>query len=85
MGTEEGLTDLTVVIPVRNAAAILPECLDSIVGQQPAGIVVVDGNSTDNTVDIARRYGVTILSDEGRGLPVARMLRAQESRRKSVV
>lgn len=84
MGTEEGLTDLTVVIPVRNAAAILPECLDSIVGQQPAGIVVVDGNSTDNTVDIARRYGVTILSDEGRGLPVARMLGAQESRTRYV-
>ena len=80
MGTEEGLTDLTVIIPVRNAAAILPECLDSVVRQEPAGIVVVDGNSTDETLDIARRYAVTILSDEGRGLPVARMLGAQQAR-----
>jgi glycosyltransferase involved in cell wall biosynthesis len=42
--------------------------------QNPARIIVVDGNSTDATLDIARRYDATILCDEGRGLPVARML-----------
>jgi glycosyltransferase involved in cell wall biosynthesis len=44
----------------------------------------VDGNSTDDTVAIARGFGVTILSDEGRGLPVARMLGAQEARTRYV-
>jgi len=84
VATEEGPIDVTVIVPVRNAAAILPECLDSVVRQQPTGIVVVDGNSIDDTVDIARRYGVTILSDEGKGLPVARMLGAQEARTRYV-
>jgi glycosyltransferase involved in cell wall biosynthesis len=68
------LGDLTVVVPVRNAAGMLADCLDSIVRQRPAEIVVVDGNSTDTTLELARRYEVTILSDEGRGLPVARLL-----------
>jgi glycosyltransferase involved in cell wall biosynthesis len=71
---EDRLADLTVVIPVRNAAQLLPGCLSSVRRQHPAGIIAVDGNSTDSTLAIARRYGATTLSDEGRGLPVARML-----------
>jgi glycosyltransferase involved in cell wall biosynthesis len=73
------LADLTVVIPVRNAERLLPECLASVAREGPSRIVVVDGNSTDGTLGIARRYTTTILSDEGRGLPVARMLGAQEA------
>jgi glycosyltransferase involved in cell wall biosynthesis len=71
------LADLTVVIPVRNAARLLPACLASVSSQGPSQIVIVDGNSTDGTLDIARGYPTTILSDEGRGLPVARMIGAQ--------
>lgn len=74
MGVEERLADLTVVIPVRNAARLLPGCLSSVRRQHAARIIAVDGNSTDSTLDIARRHGATILSDEGKGLPVARML-----------
>jgi glycosyltransferase involved in cell wall biosynthesis len=74
VNAEDSLGDLTVVVPVRNAAGMLADCLDSIVRQGPAEIVVVDGNSTDTTLELARRYEVTILSDEGRGLPVARLL-----------
>jgi len=74
VSVEDRLADLTVVIPVRNAARLLPGCLSSVRWQHPARIIVVDGNSTDSTLDIARRYGATILSDEGKGLPVARML-----------
>lgn len=76
-GTEVLLPDLTVVIPVRNAARLLPDCLASASRERPREIVVVDGNSTDGTLDIARSYPTTILSDEGKGLPVARMLGAQ--------
>jgi glycosyltransferase involved in cell wall biosynthesis len=76
--TPEGvLADLTVVIPVRNAARLLPDCLASVSREGPSRIVVVDGNSTDGTLEIASRYPTTILSDGGRGLPVARMLGAQ--------
>ena len=76
-GPAARLEDLTVVIPVRNAERLLPECLASVAGEGPSRIVVVDGNSTDRTVEIARQYPTVVLSDEGRGLPVARMLGAQ--------
>lgn len=71
------LADLTVVIPVRNAERLLPECMESALRERPREIIVVDGESTDRTVEIARGYGATVVSDEGRGLPVARELGAE--------
>jgi glycosyltransferase involved in cell wall biosynthesis len=71
------VNDVSVVVPARNAEAMLDECLASIEAQQPREIIVVDGNSTDGTLEIARRHGATILSDGGRGLPAARMLGGQ--------
>jgi len=79
-----GLADLTVVIPVRNAARLLPECLASVSREGPSQIVVVDGNSIDGTLDIARQYPTIILSDGGRGLPVARMLGVQAAKTRYV-
>ncbi|MDQ0848672.1 O-antigen/teichoic acid export membrane protein/glycosyltransferase involved in cell wall biosynthesis [Arthrobacter sp. B3I9] len=66
--------DVSVIVPARNAAAWLRECLESITGQGPREVIVVDGCSTDDTVAIARSLGARVLSDEGRGLPTARML-----------
>jgi O-antigen/teichoic acid export membrane protein len=40
-------------------------------------MIVVDGCSTDETAAIARDCGATVISDEGRGLPAARMLGAR--------
>lgn len=68
------VNDISVVVPARNAEAMLDECLDSIEAQEPREVIVVDGNSTDATLEIARRHGARILSDGGRGLPAARML-----------
>jgi glycosyltransferase involved in cell wall biosynthesis len=71
------MLDVSVIVPVRNAERLLHECLASIVHAAPREIIVVDGNSTDRTREIAERYPVRLLSDEGRGLPVARMLGAE--------
>ena len=71
--------NVSVVVPARNAAAWLDECLESIRNQHPHEIIVIDGCSTDDTVAIARERGATVLSDEGRGLPAARMLGAQSA------
>jgi glycosyltransferase involved in cell wall biosynthesis/O-antigen/teichoic acid export membrane protein len=72
--------EVSVIVPARNAAAWLAECLESVTGQDPREVIVVDGCSTDDTVAIARSFGATVLSDEGRGLPAARMLGVQNAR-----
>ena len=72
--------DLTVVVPARNAEAILEECLASVAAAGPAEVIVVDGNSTDSTVAIAERHGARVLCDGGRGLPVARAMGASAAR-----
>ena len=71
------LSDVAVVVPVRNAETMLAACLESIVRQGPAELIVVDGLSTDRTLEIARSFGARILSDEGRGLPAARSIGAR--------
>lgn len=76
---------VSVVVPAKNAAGLLSDCLASIVREQPAEVIVVDGDSTDGTVDIARRYGAKVVSDGGDGLPVARMLGAREARSATVM
>lgn len=59
--------DLSVVIPTLNAAAGLPATLDSISGV-PREIIVADGGSCDDTLDIARRFGCrTVAAPRGRG------------------
>lgn len=68
------MLDLSVIVPVRNAEQFIDECLASIARENPREIIVVDGNSTDRTLEIARRYPVQILSDEGQGVAAARML-----------
>jgi glycosyltransferase involved in cell wall biosynthesis/O-antigen/teichoic acid export membrane protein len=65
---------VSVVVPARNAAAWLGECLESIDRQHPHEMIVIDGCSTDDTIRIARSFGARVISDEGRGLPAARML-----------
>jgi len=74
------MLDVSVVVPTRNAAALLDECLASIVSSDPREIIVVDGRSEDATVTIAERHGVRVLSDDGRGLPVARRRGAESAK-----
>jgi len=71
------LPELTVVVPVRNAEDLVDACLAPIAAAGPAEVIVVDGASSDATVERARRHGAQVLSDEGRGLPAARMLGVQ--------
>lgn len=75
---------LSVGICVRNSEATFGECLNSVVTsdyeKSKLQIVIVDGNSTDRTLDIAddilRKSDIDfkVLSDEGKGLGYARQL-----------
>jgi glycosyltransferase involved in cell wall biosynthesis len=65
---------VSVIVPVRNAAAHLPAALASVLSQRPAPAecIVIDGGSTDGSVAIAEAHGARILHQEGRGLAAAR-------------
>lgn len=49
---------LSIVIPAFNEERYIGACLDSIAAQsvKPLEVIVVDNNSTDNTVKVARNY-----------------------------
>lgn len=71
------LSDLTVsiVIPAYNEEGQLALCLDAIARQtvKPFEVIVVDNNSTDNTVKIAGKYPfVTVLRERRQGVVHAR-------------
>lgn len=65
-----GLT-VSVVVPCKNDARYLPAALESILSQDYPLLqcIVVDGGSTDGTIDLLKRYGDRIrwLSEPDRG------------------
>ena len=68
---------ISVVIIAKNAERTIDQCLESVRANSPSEIIVVDGNSTDRTVEIAGEYTGRIFSDEGRGQSYARQLGAE--------
>jgi rSAM/selenodomain-associated transferase 2 len=57
---------LSVVIPALNEECTLAKTIEYLSGE--GEIIVVDGGSTDRTVEIAQKYGATVLSSlSGRG------------------
>ena len=56
---------LSVVVITKNEEANLARCLESV--KWADEIVVVDSDSTDRTVEIARSYGARVFSPEWRG------------------
>lgn len=66
----------SVIIPAYNAAKTLPDTLVALKNQTaPSGdyeILVVDDGSTDDTADIARRFGVNCVRQKNRGPAAAR-------------
>lgn len=66
---------VSIVIPVYNEGERLVGCLESIARQtvKPFEVLVVDNNSTDNTVEVAQRYDfVTVLHEKEQGTIAAR-------------
>ncbi len=71
---------ISIIIPALNEARNITNCLKSLKAQDYTGeteIIVVDNNSTDNTGDLAREEGVTVLFEATKGVIPARQKGAQ--------
>jgi cellulose synthase/poly-beta-1,6-N-acetylglucosamine synthase-like glycosyltransferase len=79
----------SVVIPVKNGAAVLGDCLRALSCQTiPASeieVIVVDDGSTDDTVSVARCYEALVLSQPPSGAAAARNLGSSEAKAEIVL
>lgn len=57
---------ISVIIPVKNEASKIEQCLEAVCSQscKPHEVIVVDGHSTDGTVEKASKFPVKILYED---------------------
>ena len=58
---------VTVIIPTLNEEANICEIIEELKRTGYSNIMVMDGNSSDGTVEVARKLGATVLSQKGQG------------------
>lgn len=70
--------DISIIIPVYNASALLPRCLDSIFTQQAdhtLEVILIDDGSTDNSVELIEtrpEKGIVLIRQANAGPAAAR-------------
>lgn len=65
---------VSVIVPARNEAGTIDECVRSILAQEVEGgleVVVADGRSTDGTGDLARAAGAKVVDNAAQTTPAA--------------
>ncbi|HCM38075.1 MAG: Glycosyl transferase [Candidatus Gottesmanbacteria bacterium GW2011_GWB1_43_11] len=66
---------ISVVVPAYNEEKLIGRCLTSLTQQdfkQPFEIIVVNNNSTDKTAEIAKSFGVRLITEQLQGVVSAR-------------
>ena len=65
---------VSVIVPAYNEEAYIEKCLEGITSQEekPDEIIVVNNNSTDKTVAIAKKFPVRIVNEKEQGMIQAR-------------
>ena len=80
--TNRSTPKVSVVVPVRNGAPKIARCLQALLAQtlQPYEIIVVDGHSTDSTVEVASKLPVTIIYENYGTVGGARQVGVEHAR-----
>ncbi len=79
------MSEISVIVCAKNGEATIESCLKSIEESKPLEIIVVDGKSTDRTMEIARNYTDKVYSDDGKGLGYARQMGAEKAEGEYIV
>jgi dolichol-phosphate mannosyltransferase len=61
------INDITIIVPTLNEEHAIGLVLEEILQQGYENILVVDGNSSDNTVKEAEKFNVKVIKQEGKG------------------
>lgn len=59
--------DVTVVIPTLNEEEAISDVLNEVITQGYTHILIVDGNSTDNTINIVKKHGINYINQRDKG------------------
>ncbi len=74
---------VSIIIPVYNAETTIEVLLDSlqkiVYDKKNIEVIVVDGGSTDKTIDIVKRYTVKLIVEPRKGLNIARNIGIRKS------
>lgn len=74
---------ISVIIPAYNEEKRLPGCLKSIKSQDYRGnleLLIVDDNSTDNTVKVAKRFGAKVLKNGSHNIEIGKSIGFQNAK-----
>ncbi|MHB8361664.1 MAG: glycosyltransferase family 2 protein, partial [Thermoplasmataceae archaeon] len=78
-------SDFDIVIRTKNSGKTLDSCISSVLSILPQNrIFIIDGGSTDDTIQICNRYGITVYY-ENKGLSYATSLAAKLSNKKYIL
>ncbi len=77
------MPDVSVIVPTLNESKVLKKCLKSIKSQKTHldyELVIVDGASTDNTLEVAEKYADKIITMKKKGIWRARNAGAKKAK-----
>ena len=85
MSDDKGSIKYSVVVCVKNEEKRIKNALDGIVKNHPDEIIVIDGNSTDKTKQIALKYTHNIFNSNSKSLTEDRQLGIDKCKNKFIV